>query len=620
MARTPRLKACRAPLDARRAARRIARPSFPYAIGLFVCGAASFLVPGRLAAQQAEPRHLAQPVGEPIEKTAAAPSPDLVQALAAGEERRLRTAREGAGDQLDAMAAWNARGRLPIQIGFARRLPAPIELRPERSSSGTWVWGARVRVPQAFRLRLHLEEVALPAGSRLWVWGSGGAGDRPRPFGTELSSPGRDLWTPSVAGDTIALGAELPAGEHAALRVTEVAQIFALASPELGLPAKATSCLIDATCVKPAQLSAIDQLRTAVAHIEFMKGTTTFLCTGNLLNQKDPAVVVPYLLTANHCISDQGVAASLEAFWDYHTDRCNGTAPDLNRLPTSSGSTLQVTSVLSDFSLLKLNSIPAGRTLLGWKADGVGAGTSLYRVSHPVSSIPFSILPQTYSTSVSTATPHVICETDRDGRPWGDLTKFIYSAPASGGTAPGSSGSAVVESGGYVVGQLLGLCGDSPTDGCAGSVNSQVDGALSASFAFLAPYLDPKSTAPCSPDANTLCIDDQTGDRRFKVVANFSTTSGGGRSGNAGAVGLGSLGVNHGGLFWFFSADNPELLVKVLNACSFSHTIWVFLSATTNVGFSVTVTDTQTGHVVTHGNPDQNPAAPVQDTSALPCG
>jgi|HubBroStandDraft_3_1064219.scaffolds.fasta_scaffold01386_4 hypothetical protein len=596
-----------------------ARRLFPRIALLLIAGLFSIL-PGSLSAQRAEPRYLPQPVGEPAAKALASPSPALVQALAATAGVGLRGAREGAADQLAAMAAWNARGGRPTQIGFARRLPAPLELRPEPSRAGLQIWGAKVRVPQASRLRLHLEGVTLPAGARLWVWGAAGPGDSPRPFGAELAGPGGDLWTPSVAGETIALGVELPAGQRATLRATEVAQIFPPASPELGLTPKQTSCLVDATCVNSAQQPGIDLLRTAVAHIEFMKAGNTFLCTGNLINQNDAAVVVPYMLTANHCISDQTVASSLEAFWDFHTRRCNGPAPNLTRLPTSSGATLQATSVESDFSLLKLDGIPAGRTLLGWDVRPVASGTAFYRISHPVASSPFSILPQVYSTSVETTTPPVVCDTDSDGRPWGDFTKFIYSAPASGGTGPGSSGSALVESGGYVVGQLLGLCGNSPTDGCAGDVNSQVDGALAASFDQLAPYLDPKSTAPCAADANTLCIDDQSGDRRFKVRTSFSTTSGGGRSGMGGAVGLAGQGVIHGGLFWFFGGDNPEMLVKVLNGCTINNHFWVFYAATTNVGFSVTVTDTQTGHAVTYSNPDQTRSAPIQDTRALPCG
>jgi hypothetical protein len=45
----------------------------------------------------------------------------------------------------------------------------------------------------------------------------------------------------------------------------------------------------------------------------------------------------------------------------------------------------------------------------------------------------------------------------------------------------------------------------------------------------------------------------------------------------------------------------------------------VFYAAATNVGFTVTVTDVQTGHKHQYINQNGTAAPPVQDTSALPC-
>ncbi len=124
----------------------------------------------------------------------------------------------------------------------------------------------------------------------------------------------------------------------------------------------------------------------------------------------------------------------------------------------------------------------------------------------------------------------------------------------------------------------------------------------------------------CLADAGTLCIDDQPGDRRFKIQVSYRTTQGGGRSGAGTAIPLSSLGLDRGGLFWFFNPENPEMLVKVIDACSLNGHFWVFYAAGTNVGLTTTVTDTRTGQSKTYTNPDLTPAAPVQDTNALPCG
>jgi calcium-activated chloride channel regulator 3/4 len=115
----------------------------------------------------------------------------------------------------------------------------------------------------------------------------------------------------------------------------------------------------------------------------------------------------------------------------------------------------------------------------------------------------------------------------------------------------------------------------------------------------------------CVNDAHTLCIA-----QRFKVQVSFDS---GAQSGLANSVQLSSLGVNRGGLFWFFSQENPEMLIKVLDACSFNQKFWVFYAAGTDVGLTVTVTDTMNGHTKTYTNPRHTAAPPVQDTVALPC-
>jgi plastocyanin len=115
---------------------------------------------------------------------------------------------------------------------------------------------------------------------------------------------------------------------------------------------------------------------------------------------------------------------------------------------------------------------------------------------------------------------------------------------------------------------------------------------------------------PCVAGAQTLCLGD-TG--RFQVQTSFVSAS---QNGMGTAVPL--TGNPDSGLFYFFDASNIEMLIKVLNACAppFNH-YWVFFAATTNVQFTVTVIDTQTGAVQTYFNPLNQAAVPEQDTSAF---
>ncbi|HVS64897.1 MAG TPA: pectin acetylesterase-family hydrolase [Thermoanaerobaculia bacterium] len=88
-----------------------------------------------------------------------------------------------------------------------------------------------------------------------------------------------------------------------------------------------------------------------------------------------------------------------------------------------------------------------------------------------------------------------------------------------------------------------------------------------------------------------------------------------------GTVGLGQPvgGSDDSGLFWFFDEDNWEVLVKVLDTCAISDHYWVFAAATTNVAYTLRVTDPRTGATRTYRNPLGGFAAAITDTTAFPC-
>jgi len=116
----------------------------------------------------------------------------------------------------------------------------------------------------------------------------------------------------------------------------------------------------------------------------------------------------------------------------------------------------------------------------------------------------------------------------------------------------------------------------------------------------------------CAPSSTTLCISS-----RFKVQVGWHTSQGGGQSGTATAVSAAPLGFTSGGIFWFFDPSNPEMLVKVLNGCAVNNRYWVYGTAGTNVGFTMTVTDTTNGTVKPYVNPDLTSAQPIQDREAF---
>jgi hypothetical protein len=112
----------------------------------------------------------------------------------------------------------------------------------------------------------------------------------------------------------------------------------------------------------------------------------------------------------------------------------------------------------------------------------------------------------------------------------------------------------------------------------------------------------------CTPSSTVLCLDQG----RFKVAVNWRQA--GGQTGVGKVV---SGATSDSGLFWFFAPTNYEVMVKVLDGCGVNGRHWVFFLATTNVGFTVTVTDTQTQQVRTYDNPPGTVSPVITDTSAF---
>jgi len=114
------------------------------------------------------------------------------------------------------------------------------------------------------------------------------------------------------------------------------------------------------------------------------------------------------------------------------------------------------------------------------------------------------------------------------------------------------------------------------------------------------------SSACATPD-RTLCLQDS----RFHVDATW-------RDPRSGATGTASTvpQTSDTGAFWFFSPDNLELTVKVLDGRPVNGHFWVFYASLSDVEFTITVTDSVTGSKKTYHNPPYNLASKA-DTAAF---
>jgi photosystem II stability/assembly factor-like uncharacterized protein len=179
----------------------------------------------------------------------------------------------------------------------------------------------------------------------------------------------------------------------------------------------------------------------------------------------------------------------------------------------------------------------------------------------------------------------------------GSLTDVAYTIAVTD-TATG-----VVKSYQNPQGHMSSIADTSAFPGTGGSAAQAIAESTLPSISATA-YLGPTEACAASPAA--LCLNGA----RFKVDVAWRTKDGRSGVGRAGALSADT------GYFWFFNASNVELVVKVLDGRSFNRHHWVFYGALSDVAYTITVTDTQTGIVKTYENP-QDTLASHADTEAF---
>ncbi|WP_232727884.1 trypsin-like serine protease [Acidovorax sp. 69] len=277
--------------------------------------------------------------------------------------------------------------------------------------------------------------------------------------GGDRSDAARTWWTPDTGAGEATLEVELPPGILAntlQISVPQLSHIFAnLAVPtvqeyeaQVQQNAKAIgdadTCNLDATCYNDGASE-----RNAVARMVFVKGASAYLCTGTLLNDGSSSGK-PYFLSANHCISDQTVASTLQTDWFFRSSSCNSGALQSSSTKRVGGAKLLYASADSDTSFLLLNDTPpAGAVFAGWDASTVAAGVSTIGLHHPRG----DLLKLSYGAVVGQSSCNTISDTTFScGGTSGNYYRVNWS---QGTTEGGSSGSALFRNG-KVVGTLYG--------------------------------------------------------------------------------------------------------------------------------------------------------------------
>ena len=375
-----------------------------------------------------------------------------------------------------------ARMGKPMQIGVARPVEAmktadsmARRMAWEGLGAGRSVGSIAVTSPGAAALRAGLRIGALPPESVLRFYAPAGGEvfevtarevhetvSRNLYF-DEDTSEARTFWSPVVEGETLVIELELPSGASPRdVRIASpvVSHMSTSALTGFAVPKAAASCNIDATCHQAAWSKEMN----AVARFIYTVEGASFVCSGTLVADRDNSTVIPYFLTANHCVSSQTTASSIQSYWFYRSSACNNATRGDYRT-VFGGATLLHATGSTDTSFLRLNAEPpAGAVYAGWLVGLTPPqGSAVTGIHHPtgdLQKINFGSVDGYYSCE-----PYGV-DSFRCGGVSNPSSTFYGIRWQSGVTESGSSGSAVFSNEGhYLLGQLYGGSGDCTTAG-----------------------------------------------------------------------------------------------------------------------------------------------------------
>ncbi|WP_312780074.1 trypsin-like peptidase domain-containing protein [Acidovorax temperans] len=302
-------------------------------------------------------------------------------------------------------------------------------------------------------------------------------------------------WTPDTGEGEATLEIELPPGVPTSalhISVPQLSHIF----ENLSLPTEedlAASQRFDIKDIGDSELCNLDSTcysngsseRNAVARMVYIKGAGAYLCTGTLLNDANSSGT-PYFLSANHCISEQTVASTLQTNWFFRSSSCNSGTLQSSSTRRVGGARLLYASASTDMALLQLNDTPpAGALFAGWDASTIPVGTSVIGLHHPRGDL--------LKLSLGTVAGQSSCSTISSTQfsCVGSTGNFYSVAFSQGTTEGGSSGSAIFRDG-KVIGTLY---GGSHT--CSNRSGSNYYGRFDVAYnAALKTWLAGSSTSP----------------------------------------------------------------------------------------------------------------------------
>jgi hypothetical protein len=385
-----------------------------------------------------------------------------------------------------------------LKTGIHRAVPA-VWLQTgawQSEPDGTRLWRVALRSPGSLGIRVEFRNVSAGAG-RLWVHN-----------GTDFAGPytGRGpyddghFWSAAVPSDTITLeyepAADDPHPGDPPFDIAGIAHQARSVTQDTAAPDGADYCQLDPNCY-PGWQPAMKM----VGQLEFEDGGAEYLCSGSLVATRDNSMI-PYLLTAGHCIDNEPAARTVEVFWTYQTSSCGATPPTSNASSEKSTEGADLidfgTIEQGDYSLLLLKDIPAGLTFSGWDPSDPPLQASLAGVHHPAGSWKrISFGERTADTTVGVGGENG----QVDIAPANLYLQILWD---QGRIQPGSSGSPLFSSPGVIAGTLTYGPEDPPLTACEISPSVAGYGRFSNTYRNLQSYFENWPAATVAPTPASL--------------------------------------------------------------------------------------------------------------------
>ncbi len=201
-------------------------------------------------------------------------------------------------------------------------------------------------------------------------------------------------WSPVIGGERIVVEISSSSEKALAQVALNLAQVSHLdIDPALPTPAiqakigESDFCERDVVC-RTSPPANFRSTADAVARMVYTSGGRSFLCTGTLLNNNN-TTRRNLFWSANHCISSQTVANTLQTYWFYEATTCGGSTVSSRARTLSGGAFLRHNNASRDTLLLELKSAPpAGAIYAGWTSSAIGAtGTAIEGIHHPAGDV-----------------------------------------------------------------------------------------------------------------------------------------------------------------------------------------------------------------------------------------